>query len=149
MRAFALAALCLATPLTAQEVAECDWRGMASGIAEPWEQNSRAFANGAVRVALIDTEEPAAAAMHLLVLSPEPEMGFRQCHVVSASGSLGFAALYFEELIARYDPEDGLTISVPGHRVWADEGFSNAIRLNVTINQATGAVTATQDVAPG
>lgn len=136
--------LCLAPPLAAQQVSDCDWRGSAAAIAEPWQDNTRSFAGGAIRVALSDTEEPAAAAMHLIVLSPDPDHGYRRCHVISASGSLGYAALDFASLAADYDPAVGLVLSLDGYRVWEGEAHDDPIRLTVTVNQATGAITARQ-----
>ncbi len=84
-------ALCLAAPVAAQTVGDCDtWQTSARNLAEPWEANSRTFANGDIRVALLDTIEPAAP-------------------------------------LRRFDPATG--------------GFLSR-RLDVTINQATGLITA-------
>ncbi|RMD92352.1 MAG: hypothetical protein D6811_07090, partial [Alphaproteobacteria bacterium] len=100
-----------------------------------------------IRIALLDTVEPAAASAHLLVLSPPyGPTGERQCRVVSLDGALGFAGLDFASLSAAYDPARGLTVSLPGTVYLPEEGFSNSIVLSVTINQATGAVEA--DIEP-
>lgn len=133
-------ALALASPVTAQEVAECDWRAAAQAIAEPWEDNTATFANGAIRLAVMDVQEPAAGAMHLLILSPpRNELGERQCRVMSASGSFGFAGLSVTGATARYDPATGLTVALPAKRWSEGDVYSDAV-LRVTINQASGAI---------
>ena len=139
----ALVAAALALPAAAQEVTECDWRATPDAIPEPWEAHSRSFANGNVRLALLDAIEPAAGAFHLLVLSPPfDSLGARQCRIVGFDGTRGFAALDFAALAAAYDPATGLTFRLPG-RLWLPEqDFTNALILIVTVNQATGAVTA-------
>ncbi|WP_341368285.1 hypothetical protein [Yoonia sp. BS5-3] len=71
-RSFAvlLAYLTAMTPAAAQEAIPCDWQASAQHLVEPWEENSRTFANGDVRVAALDTIEPAAGFAYLMVLSP-------------------------------------------------------------------------------
>lgn len=137
-----------ASALAAQDVMPCDWRARADAIVEPWDTYSRTYAEGAVRVALLDTVEPAAAAFHLLILSPPfDELGARSCQVVSHSGSLGFAMLGFTEMEAGYDPARGLTLTIPGHLNAPDSGQVSTFDLVVTINQATGQITA--ETGPG
>ena len=140
----AMVALALAGAARAQEVGGCDdFRSSAQSLAEPWEDNSRLFANGAVRLAILDTIEPAAAAFHLLILSPPyDEVGGRQCAVVSAAGTMGFGGLDLVEMQAGYDAARGLTFAIPATR-WRpeDDAFVPAL-LSVTLNQSTGAITA-------
>ena len=139
---------CLPVIGAAQEVAECDWRASAQSIAEPWEANTRTFANGAVRLALLDTVEPAAGAFHLLILSPPyGETGERQCRVISREGTMGYASLDFAALEAGYDPAKGLTFTLPGVLYLPEESFSNSLRLTLTLNQATGEITLAQELA--
>ena len=108
----ALALLALALPVAAQTVEECDWRAAAQALIEPWEENTRTFANGDVRLALTDVIEPAAGAFHLVILSPPfDELGGRQCRVVSAVGSTGFAGLTLVGMTSAYDPSIGLTFT--------------------------------------
>lgn len=140
MRLTALA-LAVAMPAAAQDVAKCDWRGAAQAIAEPWENNTATFANGAIRLAVMDLQEPAAGAMHLLILSPpHTELGERQCRVVSADGSFGFAGLSLVGATTSYDPAAGLTVSLPAKRWSAGDIFTDTW-LHVTVNQASGAIT--------
>lgn len=135
------AALALPHGLAAQEVGECDWRASAANIAEPWEANTRSFANGAVRIAVMDTVEPAAAAFHLLILSPPyDELGLPQCRILSGIGGQGFATLSLEGMEAGYDPAVGLTLVLAAGRMTTD-GLAEAASLSVTINQATGQIT--------
>jgi hypothetical protein len=120
-----------------------DLPGHARSIAEPWEDNTMTFANGAVRVAILDTIEPAAGAFHLLVLSPPyDELGDRQCRIVSYGGDwLGFGGLSLERVEASYDPATGLRIVMDMGRYVPETGLNDVLALAVTINQSTGAVT--------
>ena len=128
--------------LRAQAVGECDWRAAASAIAEPWERTSRTFAKGAIRLAVLDVIEPAAAAFHLLVLSPPyDEVGGRQCRVVSLDAQMGFAGLTLDGAEAGYDPARGLTVRMRATRWFPGDLYGDAV-LSVTINQASGVVTA-------
>ncbi len=135
-----------ALPTSAQQVSECDWRAAAVNIAEPWEANTRTFANGKVRLALIDTVEPAAGAYYLLILSPPfDELGFPQCRLIGFSDGIGYAGMRFERLGASYDPARGLIFDLPA-MIYLPEagGFSNPTRLTITLNQASGGIGITQ-----
>ncbi|MEM6275933.1 MAG: hypothetical protein AAF714_03220 [Pseudomonadota bacterium] len=132
----------LAVPLAAQEVAPCDWRASAAAVAEPWERNTATFARGMVRLALLDTVEPAAGAFHILVLSPPfDEIGTRQCRVISQGDSIGFAGADFASLRASYEASRGLTFRMDITRFDpATAGFEEA-EIAFTVNQSTGAIT--------
>ncbi len=136
------AALALApVMLPAQEVNICAWQATGANIAEPWEQNSRSFAHGKVRIALLDTIEPAAASFYILVLSPPyDEAGGRQCVLVTADGGGGFGAVDFAALKARYDAAVGLVISVPVTTAHPGLGAPTPQMLRFSVNQATGAI---------
>ena len=137
----AVAALFIATAAQAQIVTECDWRSDAQFIAEPWEQNTRIFANGAVRVAMIDTWEPAAIPFHVMVISPpHDELGFRQCRIITGDNG-GFASHAFEAMTASYDPARGLTLHLPV-AIWLGDMNSVWRGLEFTVNQATGSIDA-------
>ena len=127
----------LALPAVAQEVGECDWRASAQAIVEPWEGNTRTFANGKTRIALMDGIEPAAGALYLLVLSPpHDELGGRQCRIIGAMSGVGFGNVDFAALQAGYDPAVGLIFALPVS-VFDGENF-RPHELNFTVNQATG-----------
>ena len=123
----------------AQEVGECDWRNTASSILEPWEEFTRTFANGAVRIAVIDMVEPGVAPLHLLVLSPPyDELNIRQCRIVTLEGTRGFADLDFAALDAAYDPAVGLIFTLPVRYFDIDLADIRETTLRFTLNQATG-----------
>ena len=133
-----------AAPVTAQEVQPCDWQASAQSIVEPWEENSRSFANGDVRLAFLDTIEPAAGFAYLLVLSPPyAELGDRQCAVIGQGAGVGFAGLDFDSLDAGYDPAVGLIFELIVQEY--DPEKSTGVRrfLTVTLNQSTGAINTT------
>ncbi|MCC5986759.1 MAG: hypothetical protein JJT95_03690 [Pararhodobacter sp.] len=142
----AAAALLLLTPAhaPAQVISECGWVGSPANIVEPWEENSRSFANGAIRIALLDTGgEPVCCARHLLILAPsghEEGPVYRQCMVASAQEGSGFFEIDFDLLVASYDPEFGLLIDMQLWHYVVDGGSPIPDRMQIRINQATGAV---------
>ncbi|OWU86797.1 hypothetical protein ATO6_05720 [Oceanicola sp. 22II-s10i] len=133
-----------AVPAMAADVSECDVRGSAQFLAEPWEDNTRTYAQGAIRIAAIDMIEPAGAPFHLLIVSPPTnEIGERQCRIVDRGpGGYGFYALDISAIEASYDPARGLTLYVPAADYPADVSRPEFRTLTVTINQATGRITA-------
>ncbi|MCQ0968997.1 hypothetical protein MLD63_00925 (plasmid) [Paracoccus sp. TK19116] len=141
-------AMVLATPAAAQSVGECGDVVTARNLAEPWEENSATYANGDVRVAVIDTIEPAAAGFHLMVLSPpRNEIGDRQCRLIALSraeggGPVGFYGIDFQGRSADYDAAKGLVLQVPIKLFDPDTGGGKPAELTVTINQQTGEITA-------
>lgn len=139
----------LASFATAQMVSGCvtengdTYQTSARAIMEPWEENTKTFANGNVRLAYLDTEEPANASAFLLILSPPyDELGSRQCKIVSMLDGLGFAGITFGGLTSGYDPAVGLIFDIPVTRYFADSSAYNVQILTVMVNQATGLVTA-------
>lgn len=144
----AATALSLPVLASAQAITACDWIGTAANIVEPWEVNSRTFANGDIRVAWVDTGgEPVCCSSHLMILSPSgdgsDEPSYRQCVVASAGPGMGFYSIDVPGIRARYDPAKGLSLSVPiGHWHEAIEGGVGPIpdQMEILINQATGAV---------
>lgn len=133
-------ALLCALPVHAQQVTPCDWQASAENIPEPWEKHSRTFANGAVRLAVIDTVEPAAGAFWLLILSPpHDELGARQCRLVGGR-DMGFGGMAFAGLTASYEPSTGLSFSLPVRGFDGERALDRTLR--VTLDQATGAIAA-------
>ncbi|WP_281856327.1 hypothetical protein [Litoreibacter halocynthiae] len=130
-------------PAFAQEVRPCDGLARVDAIGEPWAAHTQTFAGNRVRLVVIDTLEPAAAAFQLLVLSPPfDEVGGRQCMMVGSSGSLGFGGMTLEAMDSSYDPAKGLTWGVKVKTYNASTGGFDDKVLNVTLNQSTGAITA-------
>ena len=144
MRRFLAPFLCLAAlPAAAQSLLDdCSgWQAAARNIPEPVEQHTRTFANGAVRVTLLDTVEPAAGAFYLQILSPPyDELGGRSCAVIAESGGMGLAGLDFSGLTADYDPATGLTFRLPASRFDPNAGDFVAAVLAVQLNQSSGEV---------
>jgi len=133
----------IATPAAAQSVLDCSgWQASARNIPEPLQNHTRTFANGDIRVTLLDTVEPAAGAFYLMVIAPPyDEMGSRNCAIIASSGgTMGFGGLFFANIGASYDPANGLTLRLPA-QVFAPAtgGFDPAI-LAVTINQSAGTI---------
>ena len=127
----------------AQTVAECDVRSMSEFLVEPWEHYSHSFSNGLVRLAVLNTNEPAAGAEHLLILSPPfDDMGNRQCRIVSHTDGMGFAGLYFRDMEVVQDAAPGLSVTIPAQGFDLARGFAQAGMLTVTLDQVTGDVTA-------
>ncbi len=131
----------------AQVITECNEIASAVNIAEPWEANTRTFANGAIRVAMLDTGgEPACCSRHLMVLMPAgggDEPVWRQCRIASAQPGLGFYDVDVPGITASYNPSKGLLLSVPiGHWHQGMETGAPPIpdRMEIRINQATGTV---------
>ena len=142
---FTTLAFLLPTAVSAQTVIDCQgWQSSAQNIVEPWTEFSRTYANGDIRIALLDTVEPAAGAFYLLVMSPPyDELGSRICALVAeGDGSVGFSGIDFAAQEASYDPATGLTITLPIQRYDAARADFIDAWLAVTINQATGAILA-------
>ena len=58
----ALAASLAAAPAAAQTVSRCEgWQASVANLVEPWEDNTRTFANGAVRAGLFAVDCPRAS----------------------------------------------------------------------------------------
>jgi len=143
MRRYLIPFLFAPMPLAAQDIADCDWQARADAIYEPWEEFSRTYANGDVRLALLDTIEPAAGSFHLLVLSPPyDELGGRQCKTIGLSGGLGFSGIGFEELQAEYDPEVGLIFGAQVQYFDGEMADFLSGDLIFTLNQGTGQIEA-------
>ena len=137
--------LIISTTITASAASlnECDRVSSVRNVWEPWEESTRTFANGQIRIVAMDTGgEPTCCSQHLVILSPNPEWG-RNCTVLSSTESSGFLDIYFDEITTSYDPSKGLLLSVPVG--YYDYEASGVERLNpedilVRINQATGTV---------
>jgi hypothetical protein len=133
-----------ALPAGAVTVSTCSGLASVRSIAEPWEANTRTFAKGDIRLVVLDTIEPAAAAFHLVILHPpRDELGSPMCTLVSESDGMGFGGMDIGPATASYDPARGLTVALP-ISVYDPEaaGFYAEKTLSVTINQASGQVQA-------
>ena len=102
------------------------------------EKNTKVFYNGTVRVVLTDTGgEPVCCSQHLMILVPvhEEDGDSRACFLVNDHGDLGFAAIDFPRLTARYDAGKGLLITFP-YTLYNEgnpgKGGTAKVRLNLT-----------------
>ncbi len=131
----------IASPASAQVVQPCADIVDMDAIVEPWEQHTRTFSNGKVRIALVDLVEPAAGAYHLLVLSPPvDDIGARQCSLIGFDTGIGFVAVEFDAITSGYDPARGLKLSIPARFFLPEENFTNVMLVHATLNQATGEI---------
>ncbi|MBC9247815.1 hypothetical protein H4P12_14130 [Paracoccus sp. 11-3] len=151
MKTLLLPILLLTTgPAFAQSVGDCGEWTSARNLPEPWEDSTATYADGNVRLAILDTLEPAAAAVHLMVISPPlNELGERQCKTVSFSGPpdsegwpSGFMSVDFSGRQAAYNPQTGLQIAFPIQVFNPDTADGDHGELNITINQQTGEIMA-------
>ena len=132
----------IATQATAQEVYPCDERAWADAIVEPWEDHTQTYANGDVRVAVLDTIEPALGSYYFLILSPPfDDMGGRHCQMIGFYGGVGFTNIRFETLFAEYKPTRGLEMQMLVRIADPESDFTNVANLWVTLNQSNGEVT--------
>ncbi len=143
-RIFATFALLVLTGATAaaQSLNACDWVASAYNVVEPWPVHTETFSNGNIRIALLDTAEPACCAFHLLVLHPDPELG-RACTVVSDQPGLGFGALIWRGINATYNAGKGLRLDIPVQAYDNETGTTDSspvTLVSIRINQATGII---------
>ncbi|SMY06476.1 hypothetical protein [Flavimaricola marinus] len=132
---------------TAQQVTDCFGAMIANATTpEPYDAHTRTFANGAVRLTVVDAGGPEAANFHLLVLSPPYSEGEAQCRAISRTDTEGWANLQFSDLSAAYDPATGLSFDLPATIVLPEAGFQNSTLLTITVNQATGDVAVSQQL---
>ncbi len=142
-----LACLVPSAPVHAEGVPPCtDGRSGARALVEPWVDGKRLFFNGAVRLAVMEIAEPAAASFFLLVLSPPCDgLELRQCALIGPKDGLGFAGLTLDGIAADHDPGTGprFVLQESGYRP-DTAGFVDA-NLTVAFTQATGDVTGRLD----
>lgn len=131
-------------PAAAQAISACDdWRSSVLGIAEPWEANTKTYADGTVRMVIMDVGEPVAGSYRLLILTPPTDENpdGRQCQVLSFDADLGFAGLSFDGVTDITDPT-GLTVIIPAKRWIAETDTYADAKLSVTVNSTDGAIAA-------
>ena len=146
IRTATLAAVAILTsaPALAQQavVLPCDERIELDAVPEPWGDHTRSFANGDVRLAVIDTIEPAVAAIWLAVLSPPFDpLGARQCRMVGVDGA-GFFSVDLDALGSNYDPSQGLLFDIAVDVFVTATNSPVEMNLGLVVNQATGAIQA-------
>lgn len=139
MKRLALCLALLASPLWAVEVRDCEgFVANARNVA--WDDPTRTYANGMIRLIRLDTEEPACCAFHLMVLHPAGDDPFLACSMISQSEGYGWSTMSLAGAQSSYVPGQGLRIEVPVE-VYGTEGPTRT-SLSVTVNQAAGSVSA-------
>ena len=138
-----LTAALTASPAAAQTTVPCEGLIDITQITEPWERYSRSYAEGAIRVFEAYLAPTMAAGAVIGVIHPVPGDPYpiRTCTVVLHANpdSPYFAEAMIAEATASYDPARGLTVRVPV----SFPDFAQPIpAVEITINQATGEVTA-------
>lgn len=137
----ALAAMALSLPVAAQSVRDCDgFEANARNLVFPLDRSTASYANGDIRLIMLDTAEPACCSFHLMVLYPDPEIGHGLCALVSDRGQSGFGGIDLTGRTASYDPATGLSVRMPVRRY--DGMAFRETAVTVTVNQQTGRVTA-------
>ena len=124
-------------------ISDCGGPARVDAIVEPWNEATRTFANGKIRIIALDTAEPACCSFHLAIIAPDPEneLGLRQCVALNdGSEWTGFQYVDVQGTESSYDPSRGLLLSVPVER-YIDGTRSTKLVVDVRINQATGAIT--------
>ena len=148
MRTILFILLLVANTLSAQAeiVRDCEGEITINLLAEPWENNTRIFANGNVRIAVLDYWDPANAAFLLAVMylpNDYIEAEGRACKVVSAGGiGDGYNMLSLDGLKASYDPTRGLALMIDAEKYDYDAGRAIPGTVTVVINRATSQVQA-------
>ena len=144
IRAAALCLLCLPGAAAAQTYSPCDdYRSSAFALAEPWEDNTMTLADGAVRLAILDTGEPAAGSFFLMVIAPSTdEMEGQLCTLISLDESMGFASLTLEGSAIAGDLTSGLVVTLPATRWLPDTDTYTPAKLTITRDASTAALTA-------
>ena len=131
------------TALAEPTLSACEGPTRIDAIIEPWDQHTRTFANGAIRIIGLDTGEPACCSYHLAIIAPDPqeENWPRQCLALNDGGEwTGFQSVDVGGTQSSYDPGRGLLLSVPVER-YIDGIRSTKMVVDIRINQATGEVT--------
>ena len=144
---FALAAILISLSTSASfagaSLEQCGGQSRVDTVIEPWSKATRTFANGKIRIVLLDTAEPACCSYHLAIMAPDPqnELGLRQCLTLSDGGEFtGFQNVDLDGIKSSYNASKGLLLSVPVKRYIDGTKFKKAT-IGVRINQATGAIT--------
>ena len=139
--ATAVLALAAAAPARAAVVGDCTDYAMATHVMEPWEQHSRTFYGGRVRLAVVDTDgEPACCSSYLVVIFPDPddELGGRTCRMVSQSAGLGFLGVDMRGVRSSYAAATGLKLLVPVRTLAEDGATARPAVVGLRLDLRTG-----------
>lgn len=119
----------------AAAIHDCDGLDSIANLMAP----VKSYANNAIRVAYITTEEPAAGPDHILVFVYDGEAAMN-CHAISADeNGFGFYGVNFPAIKAKYNASKGLQVTIPVSVYDGEQGVPATLKFRV--NQATQAVT--------
>ena len=129
----------------ADVVLDCGKLAGAETIIEPWEEHTRTFSHGSVRVAVVDLGEPECCRQHLIVLYAANMYGGRGCALVARNALVpnGWAKVGIDEAEAVRDEVPGLRVSVPVYSYDPSTGVGDpATRrmVHVRVRLAAGTV---------
>jgi hypothetical protein len=132
-----------ALPAWAQIVGPCDGLIDITMISEPWEDYSRSYAQGTIRLFEAYVSPTMAAGAVIGVLHPVPGDPYpmRVCTAVTYNDPDNpyFGEVLMTEATATYDPAVGLTVRIP---VRFPDLRQPIDAVEISINQATGSVSA-------
>lgn len=132
-----------ATPAAAGPamVQDCTDYAMTTYVMEPWEESTRTFYNGQVRLVLVDTDgEPACCSTWLVAIFPnvEDELGGRTCRMVGSGEGMGFTGVDMKGVKSAYDAATGLTLTVPVRRMIDGDAIVNeTVKLRLDLRTST------------
>ncbi|NOX39841.1 MAG: hypothetical protein GXP05_04810 [Alphaproteobacteria bacterium] len=139
--ALTLVAASLGSQSGAQQISKCDARAQAANIAEPWSANSRSFADGDVRLTVLETPGSETAAFRILILTPPRNaLGERLCRIISYQREAGFFGVTLSWMGTSYDPLYGLVFDIPVQIFVASTGKNKPARLHLTVDRSIGAI---------
>ena len=143
--AAALAAVTLAAPANAAPwLGDCNDYASAGLIVEPWEQNTRTFYSGQVRIAVVDTDgEPACCSSWLVVIFPdkEDELGGRKCMMLGSGEGMGFAGIDAKAIRSSYATATGLTLTVPVKKLRDDDQGTRTETITLALDLSRSRLT--------
>ena len=137
--------LAASLPARADVVTDCgQWTGP-EHLVEPWEDTTRTFSQGSVRVAVVDLGEPDCCPRHFVVTIPANMYGGRACFLVARNALIpnGWARVGLDEATASRGPEPGLKLSIPVYTYDYRTGGADADSrrmITLRIRQAAGTV---------
>lgn len=139
------ALLALPAAARAATVVDCGTLAPAEVLIEPWEETSRTFSRGSIRVAVVDLGDPPCCARHFIVLLPANMYGGRICALVGRDALIpnGWTRIGIDEATASRPPSGGLRISVPVYGYDPRTGGANPDSrrvISVRVRQAAGTV---------
>lgn len=98
--------------------------------------NPVTFADGAIRVAHVSTEEPALTPDHLLVFIYGEEMSAYCFSIDAYIYQGGFGNIEMDKLKSSYDTKKGLLLTVPASVWTGEDGVYKTEILKIRINRA-------------